>query len=123
MLSTSALPFGITIEELRADEDFDISFVTAIETTILTHLGQPQIPDRFSLRLLDILVKGAYQNVDPKVTHINYTAALSSTLTEPAAITSKSEAANGQKERFALSCLGVLFNICSKNKPGILMID
>lgn len=134
LLSTSSPHESISVEELTADEDFDISFVTAIEFTILGHFQQSHIHDKLIIRLLEILKEGANQQVDLKSSNRmvqsradsnpNTIAAnseelsvspteLKQSFTPPCNSPPSEEFVD--RERFATSCVLTLFNVCSIN--------
>jgi hypothetical protein len=131
-LTTSKPPSSISVEELTADEDFDISFVTAIETTILVHLQQNHIHERYIIQILEVLRLGAHQLVDLKTSQILYQSRANSDFqrslspieilrsTSPPQCNSPPEESmleDTHRERFAISCVSTLFNVCS-NQNG-----
>lgn len=112
------------MDEVLADEDFDISFVTAIEDTILVHLGQAHVPEQHLVKLLNILVSGTHHQFEtysitsppfsPKIVRN-----MSVTQTDaPPVPEKKPEKLVYFRERFAIACKALLFRICSSDKPG-----
>jgi hypothetical protein len=132
-LTTSKPPSSISVEELTADEDFDISFVTAIETTILVHLQQKHIHERYIIQILEVLRLGAHQLVDLKSSQILYQSRVNSDFirslspieisrsmsppqcSTPSSPPEESMLEDTHRERFAISCVSTLFNVCSNH--------
>ena len=109
---------------MNADEDFDISFVTAIESSILVHLGQAHINTIHSQVLIKILIDGTKQG---KVGSNNPFQAVEAPLSPPLShgesnILREPTSTAWPRERFALACFSALFKICSHDKEGSTIV-
>ncbi|KAJ3021237.1 hypothetical protein HKX48_008942 [Thoreauomyces humboldtii] len=65
LLPTSEPPATISIEELSADEAFDISLLTTIESDVFPHFGQAHVPEVVLLRLVRMIGAGARRYTTP----------------------------------------------------------
>jgi C-terminal region of Mon2 protein len=121
LLSKSLPPIEISAEELTSDEDFDISFVTVIEKSIFIHFNQAQVVDRYIERLLMILVGCAclLTELDANPAQENSPQSVAC-LDEPSPTgllpreIGHSAVADYQRDRFSLTCLKVMFTVCSE---------
>ncbi|TPX66623.1 hypothetical protein SpCBS45565_g04327 [Spizellomyces sp. 'palustris'] len=59
LLPSSEPPAELSAEELSADEDFDISVLTTIESDVFPHLGRPNTSEAILRRLVEIIGSGA----------------------------------------------------------------
>ncbi|KAJ3156735.1 hypothetical protein HDU86_003501 [Geranomyces michiganensis] len=59
LLPSSEPPSTLSAEELSADEAFDISVLTTIESDIFPHLGQRHVPEPVLVRLVEMIGSGA----------------------------------------------------------------
>ncbi|TPX54493.1 hypothetical protein PhCBS80983_g05899 [Powellomyces hirtus] len=59
LLPSSEPPSTLSAEELSADEAFDISVLTTIESDIFPHLGQPHVPETVLTRLVEMIGSGS----------------------------------------------------------------
>ncbi|KAI9013095.1 hypothetical protein BC832DRAFT_279766 [Gaertneriomyces semiglobifer] len=145
LLPSSEPPAELSVEELAADEDFDISVLTNIESELIPHMGQPHAPEPLLVRLVGIVRDGSrlystaqelasdaalplslagvapvrpvaeQQNVAGSLPGGGTTAASVERATTSSSLHRKF---NGDiipvtRERFATSCLGTLFRLCS----------
>ncbi|KAI8586711.1 hypothetical protein BDZ88DRAFT_427821 [Geranomyces variabilis] len=59
LLPSSEPPSTLSAEELSADEAFDISVLTTIESDIFPHLGQRHVPEPVLVRLVEMIGSGS----------------------------------------------------------------
>ncbi|KAJ3092623.1 hypothetical protein HK102_005115 [Quaeritorhiza haematococci] len=59
LLPISQAPSSLSNEELSADEAFDISVLTTIETDVVLHMGQPHVSDEVICRMVNIVLEGS----------------------------------------------------------------
>ncbi|KAJ3289665.1 hypothetical protein HK104_007306 [Borealophlyctis nickersoniae] len=134
LLPTSEPPSSLSPEELSADEAFDVSVLTTVETDIILHLGQAHVPESLILRLIEVIRKGsklystqieskggprANGNVPVLVGGIAGEAGSESVAKIKGGISSHalgSDVIPVVRERFGFSCLGTLFALVSDSK-------
>ncbi|KAI7900381.1 uncharacterized protein BX663DRAFT_517389 [Cokeromyces recurvatus] len=124
LLSPSSPPESMNIEELDADEHFDISILKSIESIVVVHLGQPRVPIEVIKKLVHIIHEGS------RLYYIEDTSVVTDTNIEEGDI-KRSNFVNDRssdivgttgtivpvmKESFAYASFMTLFTLCSAEK-------
>lgn len=131
LLSPSLPPENMKIEDLDIDEHFDISVLNMIYTDIMVHMGQPRVPEDIIQKLVDVIRESSRlyyveETVDSE------TKAVNGIKEEPSRLLTNDRSSDivgttgtivpVMKETFAYASFMTLFNLCSsENKGKIIM--
>ncbi|KAI9139595.1 hypothetical protein BKA69DRAFT_1116837 [Paraphysoderma sedebokerense] len=141
VMSKSSPSTALSLEDLNANEQFDISFIKSIQSDIIIQLGQPHVPDAILEKLILSFDYGS-RMIEPSSLNETTNLVLNSTsASQSTRETAQGEASNAAtginlgtsqkeqplnlpvstvsngvpvtKEKFAMTCLDALFGFCS----------
>ncbi|RIA83990.1 hypothetical protein C1645_880206 [Glomus cerebriforme] len=134
LISNSKPPTSIKIDQQDIDEEFDMNFLSRLQSDVMIHMGRPRVPQSLIRDLVKTIQEGSQlysSDVKRQEVMNGYlnkplpipNGSPSSTKKSIEKLSEKVEGATAKivpvaRERFAYACLQCLFDLCSDDQNG-----